>query len=41
METRYGGAVGVERAAELYGQGWTPRQTGENPCCDLSATEIP
>jgi hypothetical protein len=27
-ETRYGGAVEVERAAELYAQGWTLRQIG-------------
>jgi hypothetical protein len=25
---RYGGAVDVERAADLYGQGWTLRQIG-------------
>jgi hypothetical protein len=27
-ETRRGGAVEVERAAELYAQGWTLRQIG-------------
>ena len=27
-EIRYGGAVDVKRAAELYGQGWTLRQIG-------------
>jgi hypothetical protein len=27
-ETRYGGAVDVERAADLYAQGWTLRQIG-------------
>jgi hypothetical protein len=27
-KTRYGGAVEVKRAADLYAQGWTLRQIG-------------
>jgi hypothetical protein len=37
-ETRYGGAVNVKRAAELYGQGWTLRQIG--PELDVTATMV-
>jgi hypothetical protein len=28
VETRYGGAVDVKRAADMYTQGWTVRQIG-------------
>jgi hypothetical protein len=34
-ETRYGGAVDLKRAADLYAQGWTLRQIG----AELALTE--